>query len=181
MKKMFTLFLSLVMALGLGIPAHAVYDAPSFTDVPKNHWAYTYVEQAVEEGWVRGLGDGTFAPDANATYAELCAMLVNAFFPEEAASCPKGSGCWFEPYCTAAQDLGILDGSAVAERCTDPAAVGRSVTCREAASILRSALLAQGCEPAEGKEPQNADQFMTRAVAVVYLIQASQYFEAAQN
>ena len=53
-----------------------------FSDVPTTHWAYSYVEKAAENGWVTGIGNGKFGVDQQVTYAELCTMLVRAFYPE---------------------------------------------------------------------------------------------------
>ena len=46
----------------------------SFTDVPAGHWAYSYVEQAVGEGWIAGCGAGTFGADDTGKVIE-CAEL----------------------------------------------------------------------------------------------------------
>lgn len=35
-------------------------EEPTFTDVPKSHWAYTAVEKAFAEGVTTGVGEGTF-------------------------------------------------------------------------------------------------------------------------
>ena len=32
----------------------------SFSDVPSNHWAYSYVTRAAQEGLVNGMGDGVY-------------------------------------------------------------------------------------------------------------------------
>lgn len=48
--KFVTILLAAVMMLGLLINAFAVYDTPTFSDVPKDFWGYTYIEQAAEKG-----------------------------------------------------------------------------------------------------------------------------------
>ena len=53
-------------------PLRAVFgDIPTFSDVPESHWAYSYVEQAVDKGWVAGIGNGLFGVDDPVTYAQL--------------------------------------------------------------------------------------------------------------
>ena len=47
-----------------------------FTDVGPNHWAFSYISWAYEQGIVAGHGDGTFAPAANVTVTQAAAMLL---------------------------------------------------------------------------------------------------------
>jgi len=49
-----------------------------FSDVASNHWAAGYINWAAGQGIVNGMGDGTFAPDANVTYEQAVAMIVRA-------------------------------------------------------------------------------------------------------
>lgn len=49
-----------------------------FTDVKGDHWASGYITSAVASGIINGMGDGTFAPDSNITYAQAMKMLVCA-------------------------------------------------------------------------------------------------------
>lgn len=49
-----------------------------FADVKGDHWAAGYVTAAVSQSIINGMGDGTFAPDANITYAQAMKMLVCA-------------------------------------------------------------------------------------------------------
>lgn len=48
-----------------------------FTDVPSNEWYYGYVNWGYENGIVNGMGDGTFAPNANITREQMAVMLCN--------------------------------------------------------------------------------------------------------
>jgi len=50
----------------LGIP---------FEDVSSNHWAYAYINAAVQFGWITGYGDGTFQPDRHITRAEAVTIV----------------------------------------------------------------------------------------------------------
>lgn len=50
-----------------------------FTDVDAaGHWASGYIAVGVAQSFINGMGDGTFAPDANVTYAQIVKMLVAA-------------------------------------------------------------------------------------------------------
>lgn len=47
-----------------------------FTDVPDNHWAKDYIALANALGYVQGIGDNKFNPDANVTIVEAEAVLL---------------------------------------------------------------------------------------------------------
>ena len=85
-KKTVSLLLALALSAALAAPVSAVYETPTFTDVSKSFWGYVSIEKAAENKWISGNPDGTFAPNANVTYAQFCVMLVSAFFPEQLAS-----------------------------------------------------------------------------------------------
>ena len=46
-----------------------------FTDVAEDAWYYDAVSYAVDNGFMAGVGEGTFAPDATLTRAQLSQML----------------------------------------------------------------------------------------------------------
>lgn len=77
---------------------------PSFTDVPKDHWAFAYVEAGKDLGIVNGYPDGTFKPDKPVKFEELCKMLVAAKGESPAA------GKWPLNYVRKALDLGFFVG-----------------------------------------------------------------------
>jgi len=52
--------------------------AVSFSDVPKNHWAYTYVQNAVANGLFSGIGNGMFGPAMNVTRGMFVTTLYSA-------------------------------------------------------------------------------------------------------
>lgn len=78
-----------------------------FTDVPGTHWASGYVTAAVSNGIINGMGDGTFAPDANVTYAQAMKMLVCAAGYEQ-WSLDKGG--WPNGYLYYANQVNIGSG-----------------------------------------------------------------------
>ncbi|MBO5408062.1 MAG: S-layer homology domain-containing protein [Clostridia bacterium] len=64
-------------AIGMGDAAQgSVTD--SFTDVAADHWANGYIATAQNAGIINGMGDGTFAPEAEVTYEQAVKMLVCA-------------------------------------------------------------------------------------------------------
>lgn len=50
---------------------------PSFTDVPEDRWYHTPVMLACQLGLIRGMGDGSFQPEAELTRAQLVQLLAN--------------------------------------------------------------------------------------------------------
>jgi len=58
-----------------------------FNDVPKSHWAYSYISSAAAYGWINGAGGNQFQPERAITRAEV-ATIVNHMLgriPDEAA------------------------------------------------------------------------------------------------
>lgn len=47
----------------------------SFTDVPKTHWAYSYIATAAANEWLTGYEDGTFRPEQAISRAEAMAII----------------------------------------------------------------------------------------------------------
>ncbi len=62
-----------------------------FADVDAvNHWASGYISVGVAQKFINGMGDGTFAPDSNVTYAQIVKMLVAALGYDSAATLAGG-------------------------------------------------------------------------------------------
>jgi hypothetical protein len=51
---------------------------PQFSDVPRNHAFYRYIETAYSHRIVTGYVDGTFRPGNNATRAQISTIVYNA-------------------------------------------------------------------------------------------------------
>lgn len=52
---------------------------PTFKDVPKSHWAYSFVETAYREGLISGVSSTSFAPDAICTREQIGSLLTRYF------------------------------------------------------------------------------------------------------
>jgi hypothetical protein len=50
--------------------------ATYFTDMSGYGWAKEYINRAYEKNWIKGVGDGKFAPGKNVTYAEVITVLI---------------------------------------------------------------------------------------------------------
>ena len=61
-----------------------------FSDVPSSHWASGYIAMAVDMDVVRGMGDGTFAPEAPVTFAQAVAMVMRAIGYQPMANAQGG-------------------------------------------------------------------------------------------
>ena len=92
MKRFFTLLLSLAMVLSLVTPVWAA--GPSFSDVPTSHWAYAYVERAVQEGWINGMGGGRYAPEEPVSYAQFVTMVGRIYYQDAAAASTEQEFWW---------------------------------------------------------------------------------------
>ena len=77
MKKMVSLFLALVLCLGLAAPAFAADSF--FADVPTDAWYAEAVNAMAKGGLVNGKGDGLFHPDDTITYGEFAAILARLY------------------------------------------------------------------------------------------------------
>lgn len=111
MKKLISFCLTMALCLGVAAPVRAA--GPTFSDVPTDHWAYSYVERAADEGWVNGIGGGKFGVDNQVTYGEMFAMLVRVYLPDEpnlSLDLPNYTEHWYDPYCMIADDYAFTDG-----------------------------------------------------------------------
>lgn len=138
MKKAISIFLALALSAGLAVPALAAYETPTFTDVPKGNWAYTYVERAAEKGWVNGVGGGAFQPDGNVTYAQLATMLTQAFFSDKLNTYTGNASPWYQKYCGTAAGAGLFNGTDF-----DNQKAGATVNRYEMAQILYNVMQAK--------------------------------------
>ena len=158
-KRILSLALALALSLSLVAPALAVYETPTFTDVPKSFWGYVSIEKAAENKWISGNPDGTFAPNANVTYAQFCVMLVSAFFPEQLASYTGPSSPWYAPSCAIAAQNDLLLGTRVEQTPTQGEAVGQPMSRYEMALMVSNTLYKINAKLPTPKE--RADQMGT--------------------
>lgn len=77
MNKIIKRTISSVLGAALAVSMSVGVLAESFTDMPDD-WRTSALENAVENGLISGMGDGTIAPDANITRAQMAAIIVRA-------------------------------------------------------------------------------------------------------
>ncbi len=75
----------------LGLADSVEMGETMFTDVAADNWASGYVNVAVANGIVNGMGDGTFAPNGEVTYGQIVKMIVCALGYEPVA---QANGGW---------------------------------------------------------------------------------------
>lgn len=142
-KRTFCAALTLALSLILAYPSGAAYETPTFSDVPKSHWSYAYVEQAAEQKWAAGNPDGSFSPNTNVTYAQFCVMLGNAFFPKQLAGYTGPASPWYAPACTIAARNGLLANTSVENTFDQKEAVSQNICRYEMAQMLYSVMQAK--------------------------------------
>lgn len=141
-KKCRTLCLALAFFQSLSVPALAA--GPTFNDVPETHWSYSYVEQAVQNGWVGGYGDGRFGPEDKVTYAQLSTMFVRAFYQDELTAYTGPTSPWYAAYCGVIDQQGGFEDTAVAGKAQDGAAVEQAMSRYELAHMVYNVLKSKG-------------------------------------
>ena len=113
-RRLITAMAAAVLTAALAVPAFAA--APTFSDVPASHWAYTAIEKAAGRGMVAGVGDGKYDPNGAITGGQLLAMLTRHFCPSDIETDPivlsqaGHSGRWYSGNLYAALKHGYLDG-----------------------------------------------------------------------
>lgn len=104
-RRLAALACILTMIVTVIQPAFAA--GKSFNDVPATHWASSYIQRAIEEGFVSGYPDGNFHPDAEVTYAQFISMAARAFydFPE------RSTDPWYQVYADVLNHDNLLAGT----------------------------------------------------------------------
>lgn len=80
MKKLTSLLLTIAMLISITASALAAgNDYPQkFWDVPKDHWAFSYIAELTNRGVINGYDDGSFQPNNTVTRAEWSKIMVGA-------------------------------------------------------------------------------------------------------
>ena len=70
-RRLAALTCALTLCAGLALPASAA----NFTDVPTGAWYESAVDEAVEQGWMTGVSDTLFSPNATVTRSTVAMVL----------------------------------------------------------------------------------------------------------
>jgi hypothetical protein len=100
MLKKRLLATTLAVAMLLPNTACAAETTLSFSDIPKNYWAYESIMSMTEQGLFSGTSDvvngvGTFSPDDQMTVAEFITVVTRALYAEELNGMSTGN-IWYQ-------------------------------------------------------------------------------------
>lgn len=108
LRKKIAVLIAAVMTAQMSVPAFAL----EYSDVPRDHWAYSEIQKAGEIGFMSGMGDGTFGLGQNVTRAQFVSMLVRMFgwsASEGTGFSDVAPGDWYYCDVLTASDMGVLD------------------------------------------------------------------------
>lgn len=139
MKQLMKRALSVLLVVCLlcsVLPSALAAEGSGFTDVPKSHWAYDAITQAVDAGYFRGVSDTAFDPEGTLTRAMLVTVLARAARAETENNASTGfsdvaAGAWYAGAVAWAQHNGVVNGNSDGTFAPDKAA-----TRQETAAIL---------------------------------------------
>ncbi len=77
-----------------------------FSDVPKNHWAYTFINDGASLNILKGYPDGRFMPDNEISYPEALTVCVNLLKEQEKLDKMTN---WPTDYINTAIDFNLTD------------------------------------------------------------------------
>ena len=138
----------IVDALAERSSAEASTESTKFADVSADHWAKGCINQGVADGFIAGMSDTEFDPDANVTYVQAQKMLVSAIGYETFA---QGQGGWPTGYKTYAASLDITKGISGIKDSTE-------LTRAQVAQMIDNAMDAPLCVIAGWKPEWNGTQ-----------------------
>ncbi len=138
-KKLLSLLLAVVFLLAMMVP---VAYAEQFSDVPQDYRYYDAVENLAAKGIINGIGDGTYAPDANVKRSEFAKIVCLAILSTGEVAPADGAGFtdvpaehWASGYIKVAAAAGIINGMGDGTFAPD-----NSVTYEQAVKMLVCAL-----------------------------------------
>lgn len=140
--------MALACALGL-CAALALPAAAAYSDVPAGAWYEAAVNEMTEQGYMEGIDDARFAPNAYVDRATVVVVLWRMEgSPQPAATVSFGDvdpGAWYGPAAAWAKENGIANGGDRGDFLP-----GQAVTRQELAAFLTRYDTYRGSELAEG-------------------------------
>ena len=110
----------------------------TFSDIDENDWFYDDVVAAAENGYVNGMGDGTYDPKGQLTRAQFAQMIANAMNYKDKPASPSYfvdvEGHWAKDAINFCAENGIIEGY---EDCTFQP--NKTISRQEVATILARA------------------------------------------
>lgn len=112
-----------------------------FNDI-EGHWAANDIEYMAEQGYINGVGEGKFNPQALVTRAEFVTMLVNVLGLQGEADVSfkdVSKGAWYYSSIAKAHKAGLAKGNG-----KDTFAPGAPITRQEMAAMVSNAMKYKG-------------------------------------
>lgn len=133
-------------------------------------WAKDAILALAEKEIVNGVGDKTFAPNANVTREQFAKIVVGAFTPDaeeqDIEFSDVASGAWYESYIKKAYSEGIIKGMGDGNF-----GVGINVTRQDMCVMIYNAAKAAGMEfSTDAKEFADDDKIADYAKEAVYAL-----------
>ncbi|MEW6698377.1 MAG: S-layer homology domain-containing protein [Bacillota bacterium] len=119
-----------------------------FNDI-EGHWAANDIEYMAEQGYINGVGEGKFKPQALVTRAEFVTMLVNVLGLQGEADVSfkdVSKGAWYYSNIAKAHKAGLAKGNG-----KDTFAPGAPITRQEMAAMVSNAMKHKGISPQADK------------------------------
>lgn len=106
MKRIAALALGASLLLGSAQAAQL----EDFTDVSRDHWAYSYISKAAYADLISGIGDGKFGPELPVSSGQFLVMVTNLFYHNQVEEFAKRNTTddWWRPYLGAADKYSLL-------------------------------------------------------------------------
>lgn len=138
MKKLISLFLTVVLALSLMPSAFAAEGASvdKFTDVPADAWYREELAYAVYNGYISGTSATTFSPEGNITRGQFVTILGRMLKVDTGAYTSSkftdvDASSWYGPYVAWAASEGYVNGTS-----STTFAPGNNITVEQMGTIL---------------------------------------------
>lgn len=120
MKKLISLFLTVILALSLVPSAFAAGSdratPAKFTDVPADAWYWDELDYAMYNGYISGTSASTFSPDSPVTRGQFVTILGRMLKVDTSAYTSTSfkdvdASSWYGPYVIWAQSQGFVNGT----------------------------------------------------------------------
>ena len=150
MKRMLKSAAALLLGASMMVTG-AMAATTSFSDVPSNHWAYSYVTKAAQNNLVSGQGDGLYGVNNTLNIGEFATMICGLLYPEADDTYAGRSSYWWYQYVEAAYQRGDLTGTVAGDRRTSDGAwtatvVQQPMSRYDLAQIIANIMESQGWE-----------------------------------
>lgn len=119
MKQLMKRALSVLLVVCLlcsVLPSALAAEGGGFTDVPKSHWAYDAITQAVDAGYFKGVSGTEFDPEGTLTRAMLVTVLARAAGADTEQNAKTSfsdvpANAWYSGAVAWAEQNGVVNGN----------------------------------------------------------------------